>query len=87
MFLIFTYEAPHGGIQWQLLGECNQGLPGACNRSPGSKLLSITTQLHCGGHLGGKARLWDTILEEDHPMTILSKFGSRQHMAKSSPFC
>jgi hypothetical protein len=29
------------------------GHPGACNRSPGSKLLSITTQLHCGGHLGG----------------------------------
>ena len=26
-----------------------------CNRSPGSKLLSITTQLHCGGQLGGRA--------------------------------
>jgi hypothetical protein len=50
----------------------NQRLPGACNRSPGSKLLSITTQLHCGGHLGGKARLVDTILEKDHPMTINS---------------
>ena len=33
----------------------NQRLPGACNRSPGSKLISITTQLHCGGHLGGRA--------------------------------
>ena len=33
----------------------NQRLPGACNRSPGSKLLSITTQLHYGGHLGGRA--------------------------------
>ena len=54
----------------------NKRLPGACNRSPGSKLLSITTQLHCGGHLGGIARLPDTILEEDHPMTIPSKFGS-----------
>ena len=54
----------------------NQRLPGACNRSPGSKLLSITTQLHCGGHLGGKARLPDTILEKDHPMTIPSKIGS-----------
>jgi hypothetical protein len=54
----------------------NQRLPGACNRSPGSKLLSITTQLHCGGHLGGRARLPDTILEEDHPMTIPSMFGS-----------
>jgi hypothetical protein len=54
----------------------NQRLPGACNRSPGSKLLSITTQLHCGSHLGGRARLPDTILEEDHPMTIPSKFGS-----------
>jgi hypothetical protein len=30
-------------------------ITGACNRSPGSKLLSITTQLHCGGHLGGRA--------------------------------
>jgi hypothetical protein len=54
----------------------NKRLPGACNRSPGSKLLSITTQLHCGSHLGGRARLPDTILEEDHPMTIPSKFGS-----------
>jgi hypothetical protein len=53
----------------------NQRLPGACNRSPGSKLLSITTQLHCGSHLGGRARLPDTILEEDHQMTIPSKFG------------
>jgi hypothetical protein len=42
----------------------------------GSKLLSIATQLHCGGHLGGRARLPDTNLEEDHPMTIPSKFGS-----------
>jgi hypothetical protein len=42
---------------------------------PRSKLLSITTQLHCGGHLGGRAQLPDTILEEDHPMTIPSKFG------------
>jgi hypothetical protein len=54
----------------------DQRLPGACNRSPGSKLLSITTQLHCGGHLGGRAQLPDTILEENHPMTIPSKFGS-----------
>ena len=54
----------------------NQRLPGACNRSPGSKLLSITTQLHCGGHLGGRVQLPDTILEKDHPMTIPSKFGS-----------
>jgi hypothetical protein len=53
----------------------NQRLPGACNHSPGSKLLSITTQLHCGGHLGGRVQLPDTILEEDHPMTIPSKFG------------
>jgi hypothetical protein len=58
-------------IQWQ-----NQRLPGACNRSLGSKLLSKTTQLHCGSHLGGRARLPDTILEEDHQMTIPSKFGS-----------
>jgi hypothetical protein len=32
----------------------NQRLQGACNRSPGSKLLSITMQMHCGGHLGGR---------------------------------
>jgi hypothetical protein len=50
--------------------------PGVCNRSPGSKLLSIITQLHCGDHLGGRERLPDTILEKDHPMTIPSKFGS-----------
>ena len=56
--------------------KINQRLPGACNRSPGSKLLSITTQLHCNGHLGGRAWLPDTILEEDNPMTIPSKFGS-----------
>ena len=54
----------------------NQRLAGACNRSSGSKLLSITTQLHCGGHFGGRVQLADTILEEDHPMTIPSKFGS-----------
>ena len=53
----------------------DQRLPGACNRSPGSKLLLITKQLHCGGHLGGRAWLPDTNLEEDHPMTIPSKFG------------
>jgi hypothetical protein len=58
-----------------LFSSFNQRLPGACNRSPGSKLLSITTQLHCGGHPGGRAQLPDTILEEDHPMTIPSKFG------------
>jgi hypothetical protein len=52
------------------LNITNQRLPGACNRSPGSKLLSITMQLHCGSHLGGRARLPDTILEEDHPMNI-----------------
>jgi hypothetical protein len=46
--------------------------PDVFNRSPGSKLLSITTQLHCGCHLGGRAQLPDTILEEDHPMTIPS---------------
>jgi hypothetical protein len=40
---------------------------------PSTKMaLSITTQLHCGGHLGGRAQLPDTILEEDHPMTIPS---------------
>ena len=33
-------------------------------RFRGSKLLSITTQLHCGSHLGGRARLPDTILED-----------------------
>jgi hypothetical protein len=52
-------------LKWMPFSEhvMNQRIPGACNRSPGSKLLSITTQLP------------DTILEEDHPMTIPSKFG------------
>ena len=47
--------------QWNATIHINQRLPGARNRSPESKLLSITTQLHCGGHLGGWARLLDTI--------------------------
>jgi hypothetical protein len=61
----------------------NQRLTGACNRSPGSKLLSITMQLHCGGHLGGRAQLPDTILEEDHPMTIpsLKQQSAGRHVA------
>ena len=33
-------------------------------------------QLHCGGHLGGRARLPDTILEEGHPMAIPFTIGS-----------
>jgi hypothetical protein len=37
------------------ISKTNKRLLGACNRSPGSKLLSITTQLHCGGHLGGRS--------------------------------
>jgi hypothetical protein len=36
----------------------NQRLPGACNRSPGSKLLSITTQLHCGGQPLNQICVW-----------------------------
>jgi hypothetical protein len=32
--------------------------------------------MDCGGHLGGRARLPDTVLEDDHPMTIPSKLGS-----------
>jgi hypothetical protein len=28
-------------------------------------------QLHCGGHLGGRAQLPDTILQEDHPSLVL----------------
>jgi hypothetical protein len=59
-----------------ILVYIDQRLTGACNRSPGSKLFSITTQLHCGGHLGGRAQLANTIFEEVHPMTIPSKFGS-----------
>ena len=64
---------PHMAL-WK--GELKNDQTRACNRSPGSKLLSITTQLHCGGHLGGRVQLPDTILEEDHPITIPSKFGS-----------
>ena len=51
-----------------------QRLPGACNRSPGSKVLSITTQLHCGGHLGGRVQLPDTILKVYYPRTIHAMF-------------
>ena len=69
-----TYDAFVVNLR-NIVIQINQRLPGACNRSPGSKLHSITTQLHCGGHLGGRAQLPDTILEEDHPMTIPSKFG------------
>jgi hypothetical protein len=61
-------------LYWQYID--NQRLPWACNLSLGSTLLSITTQLHCGGHFGGRAWLLDTILEEDHRMTIPSKCGS-----------
>jgi hypothetical protein len=57
------------------INQPNHEQPTKYLRSPGSKLLSITTQLHCGGHLSGKAQLQDTILQEDHPMTIPSKFG------------
>ena len=63
-------------IDCNVIVQNNQRLPRACNCSPGLKLLSKTTQLHCGSHLGGRARLPDTILEEDHQMTIPSKFGS-----------
>jgi lysozyme family protein len=38
--------------------------------------LNFNTKLHCGGHLGGRAQLPETILENDHPMTIPSKFAS-----------
>ena len=79
LFAVF-YWKPIGIVETNITNNFNDGLnqrlPGACNRSPGSKLLSITTQLHCGSYLGGRARLPDTILEEDHPMTISSKFGS-----------
>jgi hypothetical protein len=30
----------------------------------------------CGGHIGRSSDMPDTILEEDHPMTIPPKFGS-----------
>jgi hypothetical protein len=29
----------------------------------------------CGGHLGRRSEMLDTILEEDHPRTISAKFG------------
>jgi hypothetical protein len=79
VFVTSTCEDSHNvrhdmHLNW--ISEETRGSQWACNRSPGSKLLSITTQLHCGGHLGGRARLPDTLLEEDHTMTIPSKFGS-----------
>jgi hypothetical protein len=62
MFIGWNISAKFGSNLF--CGFRNQRLPGACNRSHGSKLLSITTQLHCGGHLGGRAQLPDTILEK-----------------------
>jgi hypothetical protein len=41
-----------------------------------SNEICMLLHMNCGGHLGGRVRLPDTILEEDHPMTIPSKFGS-----------
>ena len=69
LYLIFKYYTVLWDkyVEFRIVirtGSNNQRLPGACNRSPGSKLLSITTQLHCGGHLGGRAQLPDTILDE-----------------------
>ena len=49
----------------------NQRLPGACNRSPGSKLLSIFSN---SGHLEWRAGLLDTILKGTHPGTIPARF-------------
>jgi hypothetical protein len=41
---------------------------------PRHKFVTGATLLQlCGGHLVGRARLPDTILEEDHPMTIKKK--------------
>ena len=51
---------------------CSWGTRATAQRA---HVFGLTTQLHCGGHLGGRAQLPDTILEEDHPMTIPSKFG------------
>jgi hypothetical protein len=53
--IIFIKDILDEENKFKTYDELNQRLPGACNRSPGSKLLSITTQLHCGGHLGGRA--------------------------------
>jgi hypothetical protein len=64
--------------------------PGERLQAPGSFLFYFLFKFHvflthltqmvvcyiAGGHLGGRARLPDTILEEDHPMTIPSNFGS-----------
>ena len=64
----------------------NQRLPGACNRSPGSKLLSITTQLHCGGHLGGRARLQGTTKTNIHVGEIVrsSQWCPVQHLGATT---
>ena len=36
----------------------------------------LCTKFGCGGHLGRRAKQPDTFLEENHPMTISSKFSS-----------
>jgi hypothetical protein len=43
---------------------------------PPTKIVSGDPDFHCLGHLGRRAEPPDIFLEENHPMTISSKFSS-----------
>jgi hypothetical protein len=40
-----------------------------------SSPLKLLSQFGCGGHLGRRSEMQDTILEGDHPRIISAKFG------------
>jgi hypothetical protein len=46
--ILLKWYAKLNDLQLKLFSPYDKRLTGACNRSPGSKMLSITTQLHCG---------------------------------------
>jgi hypothetical protein len=41
----------------------------------GMKIKTNSSPLGCGGHLGRRSEMPDTILEGDHPRIISAKFG------------
>jgi hypothetical protein len=43
---------------------------------PIGSYVKLQGKFGCGGHLGRRAKLPDKFLEENHPMTISSKFSS-----------
>jgi hypothetical protein len=56
----------------------NQDGRQAKNRKKGDEIFfksSPLTKFGCGGHLGRRSEMPDTILEGDHPMIISAKLG------------